>query len=691
MKQRILSFLLVAALVLGSVCSSFAVGSLTNSASGLDNFKVVNEYKEGQFTDIKSTDWFSSFVASAYRLNLMAGNSATTFNPNGNVTIAETITVAAKLHAIYHTGAADCFEAASPWYMSFVNYAMNNGIISSTFPDYNRPATRSEYATILSKAFPESAFPVISDIEDNAIPDVPLTRSYAPAVYMLYRAGILSGSDSKGSFKPDSNIKRSEVATILIKLADRTQRSEMTLKVVSAMDAVSISQKCSSAVFYIEIYDAAGRAVSSGSGFFIDPSGIAVTNYHVIEGAASAKIKLNNGTMKNVAGVYDYSKEKDLALLKIEGSGYDFLEMDTTAAVAGQTVFAIGSPLGLDNTISQGIVSNPSRAYDGMNYIQFTAPISHGNSGGAVLNDSGKVIGVSSAFFDNDGTAQNLNLAIPVSYINSLSRTAYSPLTSSKPVANVTGSLHLETTSYHMNVGDDGYIPVYFTSNDYITVVFDNSATSVVSCEWGDFEDDWIPLNVDALSAGTARITIELYDDSETKLLDTATVTIKVDYSSQSKISYLKSQIMAKGKYSSSSRSYTLSTNFYDGMINVTYTPSDDDVIISFSSMQDDGSFYYTGFAFEDVANQYTFLCGITFSTYYMGSNEVNGNGVVYPATFTNDTALRFSSYTGPSSLRSDLEELAQSMLALSLYGVEDLFDQYGINCTLKDLNFKKF
>ena len=85
---------------------------------------------------------------------------------------------------------------------------------------------------------------------------------------------------------------------------------------------------------------------------------------------------------------------------------------DSTAVAGGQNIFAIGSPLGLDNTISQGIISNPNRVVDGLGYIQTTAPISHGSSGGALINDRGELIGITSAGFE-DG--QNLNLAVPIS------------------------------------------------------------------------------------------------------------------------------------------------------------------------------------------------------------------------------------------------------------------------------------
>lgn len=181
-------------------------------------------------------------------------------------------------------------------------------------------------------------------------------------------------------------------------------------------NAEEVYASCSPAVFYIEVYDAAGNATASGSGFFIDQGGVAVTNYHVIDGAYSAKIALSeSGKVYAVRGVYAYDKVQDYAILQIDGSGFPTLAVgDAKTVVGGSTVFAIGSPLGLQNSISQGLISNPARSEGGAEYIQISAAISHGSSGGALLNKYGEVIGITSASYA-DG--QNLNLAVPLSLL----------------------------------------------------------------------------------------------------------------------------------------------------------------------------------------------------------------------------------------------------------------------------------
>ena len=194
------------------------------------------------------------------------------------------------------------------------------------------------------------------------------------------------------------------------------------------LTAEQIYAKCSPAVFFIEVYDRAGRSLGTGSGFFVDSDGTAVTNYHVIKGAASAKVKLASGNkIYSIDGVYDYNIKNDWAVVKIDGKGFSYLELDESEVVGGATVYAIGSPLGLDNTISQGLISNTNRVLDNVRFIQTSAAISGGSSGGALINKLGKVIGITSAGFPG---GENLNLALPISVIKGFKKDRATPLSS---------------------------------------------------------------------------------------------------------------------------------------------------------------------------------------------------------------------------------------------------------------------
>lgn len=196
----------------------------------------------------------------------------------------------------------------------------------------------------------------------------------------------------------------------------------------SVLTAEEIYHQCSPAVFYIEVYNAQGKMKGSGSGFFIDNKGTAVTNFHVIDGCASARITVSDTQKKyDVLGVYNYSIDEDWAVIKVDGTGFQYLEIgEGETVIGGATVYAIGSPLGLQNTISQGLISNPTRQENGMNYIQTTAAISSGSSGGALIDELGGVIGITSASYV-DG--QNLNLAVPMSCVNTETNVSLKKLT----------------------------------------------------------------------------------------------------------------------------------------------------------------------------------------------------------------------------------------------------------------------
>ncbi|SHH90939.1 S-layer homology domain-containing protein [Sporobacter termitidis DSM 10068] len=422
MKKRIASVLLVLILAIG-VLPAAALAS-----GGLGNFVRVNTYQSGLFTDVASSQWYTPYVQAGFEYGLIDGTTTSTYAPGEHLTIAEAVKLAACLHSVYTTGRAD-FTASVPWYRPYADYALKNGIISEDYADYNAQATRSDFAQILAKALPEEALTVKNSVEDNAIPDVPFSYTYAPAVYTLYRAGVLVGSDAQGHFLPNNDITRAEVAAIVTRMANASFRQSVTLRL--DLTTTQIFEKCAPAVFFIKLFDIKGTAIKTGSGFFIDENGLAVTNFHVINGAASAVVTTADGKEYDVAGVYDYSKEKDLALIKVDGGGFPYLQTeDSGAPVTGDDVYAIGSPLGFKNTISTGIISSASRDVEGRNYIQTTAAISSGSSGGALLNRSGKVIGVTTATASG---AQNINLALPIATLKDFGATKLVTLKSILP------------------------------------------------------------------------------------------------------------------------------------------------------------------------------------------------------------------------------------------------------------------
>lgn len=192
---------------------------------GLENFTAVNAYIPGQFTDVLETHWGSANVKKSYELGLMKGSSNARFDPDGNVSLAQAITMAARLNSIYITG-AEAFAQGGVWYQTYVDYAKRNGI-PTDFTDYNATATRAEFAAILAAALPTEALTAINMVADGIIPDVDMKD--AQAIYMLYRAGILTGNDSAGTFTPKSSITRAAAAAIITRMADMSLRKALTL------------------------------------------------------------------------------------------------------------------------------------------------------------------------------------------------------------------------------------------------------------------------------------------------------------------------------------------------------------------------------------------------------------------------------------------------------------------------------
>ncbi len=200
------------------------------AADSMDYFKKVNDYPAGKFTDVAASSWYAESVQRAYELDLVKGSSGNTFSPTQNLTISSTLALACRLHSIYHTGKAD-FVQGDPWYQVYVDYAVENGIITKgQFTDYNANATRRQFAGILVKALPADELKAINTIEDGDIPDLAAGSANYEDIYTLYRAGILTGSDKYGTFLPETPIDRASVATIVSRMALPDQRRQVTLE-----------------------------------------------------------------------------------------------------------------------------------------------------------------------------------------------------------------------------------------------------------------------------------------------------------------------------------------------------------------------------------------------------------------------------------------------------------------------------
>jgi len=178
-------------------------------------------------------------------------------------------------------------------------------------------------------------------------------------------------------------------------------------------DIATIAKEANGAVVSIIMLGKEGHPIAQGSGFLISRDGWVVTNYHVIKTGSSAMIKLPDGAFFPVDEVVASDKDRDAAIIKAHGNDFRTLTLgDSTRLQVGEEVVAIGNPLSLESTVSNGIVSGIRTVKEeGGTFLQITAPISPGSSGGPLFNMAGEVVGITTSHLIG---GQNLNFAIPI-------------------------------------------------------------------------------------------------------------------------------------------------------------------------------------------------------------------------------------------------------------------------------------
>lgn len=181
-----------------------------------------------------------------------------------------------------------------------------------------------------------------------------------------------------------------------------------------AQSIAEIAENVGKSVAMIVTYDITGSPSAQGSGVFITKTGIILTNAHVVNDAYSAEVISSFGTFEKVRILAQDSK-RDLALISIPTDNSSPVSpAGNTNFKPGDRVIAIGNPLGLEKTISDGLISGIRHRDDGVELIQTTVPISHGSSGGVLLDISGELIGITTSSFEG---GQNINFAISLNTI----------------------------------------------------------------------------------------------------------------------------------------------------------------------------------------------------------------------------------------------------------------------------------
>jgi S1-C subfamily serine protease len=178
-------------------------------------------------------------------------------------------------------------------------------------------------------------------------------------------------------------------------------------------------RKVEPAVVTVRTYDASGNLLIQGSGFFVDKSGHVVTSRHVVTGAAKVQVTVDSGAVYPAGRVVAEDQAADIAMIQVEAPKAVWRTLGVRRAVpqVGETVLVVGSPLGFEHSVSDGIVS-AVRDVPGMGLVlQITAPMSAGSSGSPVINLKGEVVGVARS---QRQEGQNVNFAVPGGRISAL-------------------------------------------------------------------------------------------------------------------------------------------------------------------------------------------------------------------------------------------------------------------------------
>ncbi len=204
-----------------------------NSATTV--FAKVRSYSTASFSDVDLTEWYAPYIESVYETGLMSGLSgvkAGTFGVEGNMTLAQSVTIASRIYSSY-AGDKETFTVKSgdKWIDPYLRYAEKNNIITaqvaaSDAAALDAPVTRAQFAELISAAISDKDCEEINSIKSNQFNDIYETGTIGRAIYRLCRAGIITG-DSHGNFNPDSSINRAQVAAIVARVTDKSLRVKM--------------------------------------------------------------------------------------------------------------------------------------------------------------------------------------------------------------------------------------------------------------------------------------------------------------------------------------------------------------------------------------------------------------------------------------------------------------------------------
>ncbi len=297
-------------------------------------------------------------------------------------------------------------------------------------------------------------------------------------IYSAFGKGSSSvtiGSDGSGT----SITVEGDDATLAEVVSQKALPSVVNINVYTASQAQAQGFMKSSSSTYTQS--------SLGSGVILSQDGYILTNYHVIEDADKLQVVASGGEYE--ASVVGSDPSSDLAVIKIDASGLTPIEIGSSSdLVTGEWVMAVGSPFGLEQSVSTGIVSATSRSSSSLyssesqaiyaNMIQTDAAINPGNSGGALVDKDGKLIGINTIIASTSGSSSGVGFAIPVDYAMKISEQIISGKTPSH------AQLGVSLTTINSSIANLYNLPV--SEGAYVTRVSSDSGASQAGLKEGD-------------------------------------------------------------------------------------------------------------------------------------------------------------------------------------------------------------
>lgn len=213
----------------------FQVAPVAQATNTLDVFALPEDAITCTFADVPEDRWYYENVAYCQSLGLVNGVSDVTFSPYGTLTVAEAVTVAVRIHEIYYgLQPEDEAQEDEVWYLTYLRRAERYGLLPKDLTDYESPILRKDAARLFARTLPASVLPAINEV--RCIPGIQASDDFAPALYLLYRAGVLSGKDHLGNFDPEATLSRAELASIVAPLVSPAHRKHFSLT-FAGMDA----------------------------------------------------------------------------------------------------------------------------------------------------------------------------------------------------------------------------------------------------------------------------------------------------------------------------------------------------------------------------------------------------------------------------------------------------------------------